>query len=202
MKRALVPAALLALSALALGACGGSGDEGAIAETIEKSATEPDPGNCTKLETRRFAEQNTQHQGKAAIEACEEEANAGDEQAKAVTVSDVSVNGSRATANAEFEGGSLNSQTLEFALVEEGGTWKLDRIEGFADYDGKALGEAFQRSYEENPQGLSAKQGDCIAREVGKASKVRAEELFFSGSPKAIVALAERCALPVVQQIH
>jgi hypothetical protein len=195
-KRILVPLALLVLAALTIAACGGggSGDEDKITEVIEKSATTSDPSNCIELETQRFDEQNSQQKGKAAVKACEEEAEAGEEQAEAATVSNVSVNGEKATAEVEFEGGSLGAQALEVALVQEGGDWKLDQIEGFANYDGKALGEAFEKEFEENPEGLNKEQATCIAGKVAEASQAEAEELFFSGSSEPIVELAEGCA--------
>lgn len=195
-KRILVPLALLALAALALAACGGggAGDEDKITETIEKAATTSDPKNCTELETLRFVEQNSQQKGKAAVKACEEEAEAGEEEAEGANVSHVAVDGEKATAQVEFEGGSLGSQGLEVALVEEGGKWKLDQIEGFANYDGKALGEAFEKQFEEEPGELTPTQAKCISGKVAEASQAEAETMFFSGTPDAIIELAEGCA--------
>jgi hypothetical protein len=196
-KRMLVPLALLVLAALTLAACGGGGgssDEDQITEVIEKAATTSDPSNCTKLETLAFVEQNSEQKGKSAIKACEKEAEAGEEQAEGATVSNVKVNGEKATANVEFEGGPLGSQGLEMALVQEGGDWKVDQVEGFANYDGKALGEAFEKEFEENPEELTDEQASCIAGKVADAGQAEAEELFFSGSPDAIVKLAEGCA--------
>jgi copper chaperone CopZ len=195
-KRILVPLALLVLAALTITACGGggSGDEDKITEVIEKSATTTDPSNCTELETQSFDEQNSQQKGKAAVKACEEEAKAGEEQAEGAKVSNVSINGEKATAEVEFEGGSLGAQALEVALVQEGGDWKLDQIEGFANYDGKSLGEAFEKEFEENPEGLNKEQATCIAGKVAEASQAEAEELFFGGSSEPIVELAEGCA--------
>ncbi|HKZ14145.1 MAG TPA: hypothetical protein VJL81_09910 [Solirubrobacterales bacterium] len=195
-KRILVPLALLALAALVLTACGGGGssDEDKITETIETAATTSDPNNCTELETQRFAEQNSQEKGKAAIKACEEEAEAGEEEAEGANVSNISVNGSKATAEVEFEGGSLGSQSLEVALVEEEGNWKLDQIEGFANYDGKALGEAFEKQFEEEPGELTPEQAKCISGKVAEASQAEAEELFLSGNPEKIIELAQGCA--------
>jgi len=196
IKRILVPLALLALAALMLSACGGGGssDEDKITETIETAATTSDPSNCTELETLSFVEQNTTEKGKAAVKTCEEEAEAGEEEAEGAKVSNVSVDGSKATAEAEFEGGSLGSQSLEVELVEEDGNWKLDQIAGFANYDGKALGEAFQKQFEEEPGELSSEQAKCISGKVAGLSQAAAEEVFFGGSAEKIIELAQSCA--------
>jgi hypothetical protein len=195
IKRLLVPLALLALAALAVTACGGGGSsaEDEVTEVIEQAATTKDPSNCTELQTLRFTEQNTGEKGKAAIKSCEESAKE-EEQAEEAKVSNVSVNGEKATAETEFIGGSLGSQTLAVALVEEEGDWKLDQIEGFAKYDGKALEETFLKRFEGSPEGLSKQQYTCIAEGIGKASTAEAEAMFLSGSSTKIEELAKGCA--------
>jgi hypothetical protein len=195
IKRLLVPLALLALAVLAVTACGGGGSsaEDEVTEVIEQAATTKDPSNCTELQTLRFTEQNTGEKGKAAIKSCEESAKE-EEQAEEAKVSNVSVNGEKATAEAEFIGGSLGSQTLAIALVEEGGDWKLDQIEGFANYDGKALEETFLKRFEESPEGLTKQQYTCIAEGIGKASTAEAEAMFLSGASTKIEELAKGCA--------
>lgn len=195
IKRLLVPLALLALASVALAACGGGGSnpEAEITEAIEAAATSDDPANCTELQTLRFTEQNTSKSGQAAIKTCEESAKE-EEQAKEAKVSSVSVNGEKATAEVKFIGGSLGSQTLAVALVEEGGDWKLDQIEGFAHYDGQALEESFLKRFEEDSEGLTKKQYTCIAEGIGKASTTEAESMFLSGSSIKIEELAKSCA--------
>jgi hypothetical protein len=195
IKRLLVPLALLALASVALAACGGgdSNAEDEITEVIEKAATTKDPSNCTELQTLRFTEQNTGKSGKTAIKSCEESAKE-EEQAEKANVSNVSVNGEKATAEVEFIGGSLGSQTLAVALVEEGGDWKLDQIEGFAKYDGKALEESFLKRFEEDSEGLTKKQYTCIVEGIGKANTAEAEAMFLSGSSSKIEELAKGCA--------
>jgi ABC-type glycerol-3-phosphate transport system substrate-binding protein len=195
IKRLLVPLALLLLAALAVTACGGGGSsaEDEVTEVIEQAATTKDPSNCTELQTLRFTEQNTGEKGKAAIKSCEESAKE-EEQAEEAKVSNVSVNGEKATAEAEFIGGSLGSQTLAVALVEEDGDWKLDQIEGFANYDGKALEETFLKRFEESPEGLTKQQYTCIAEGIGKASTAEAEAMFLSGGSTKIEELAKGCA--------
>jgi hypothetical protein len=195
IKRLLVPLALLALVALAVTACGGGGSsaEDEVTEVIEQAATTKDPSSCTELQTLRFTEQNTGEKGKAAIKSCAESAKE-EEQAEEAKVSNVSVNGEKATAEAEFIGGSLGSQTLAVALVEEDGDWKLDQIEGFANYNGKALEETFLKRFEESPEGLTKQQYTCIAEGIGKASTAEAEAMFLSGASTKIEELAKGCA--------
>ena len=193
-KRILVSLALLSAVLLTLTACGGgSSDEDKITETIETAATTSDPSNCTGLETQRFVEQNAAEKGKAAIKACEAEAEEGKEQAESVEVSNIAVDGSKATAQAEFEGGSLGSQGIEIALVEEGGTWKLDHVEGFANYDGKALAEQFEKQLEEEPGELGPEQTKCIVGKIGGLSKKEAEEAFFAGTAESVIELVHSC---------
>src|SRR6201989_485218 len=112
------------MASVALAACGGGGSnaEAEVTEVIEQAATTKDPSNCTELQTLRFTEQNTGEKGKAAIKRCEESAKE-EEQAEEAKVSNVSVNGEKATAEVKFIGGSLGSQTLSVALVEENGDW-------------------------------------------------------------------------------
>ena len=195
-KRYLVPLALLVLASLSLAACGGGGSsaEDEITETIEKAATTSDPANCTELETLSFVEQNSQQKGQAALKACKEEAEAGEEQAEGVKVSNVSVNGEKATADVLFEGGSLGQQALKLALVEEEGTWKLDQIEGFAEFNARALGEAFEKSFEEEPGELNKEQASCIAEGIAKVSQSEAEAMFFEGDSEKLLELAKGCA--------
>jgi hypothetical protein len=194
-KRILVPLALLALAALVLTACGGGGssDEDKIAETIESFATTSDPSKCTELETQKFVEQNTAEKGKAAVKACEKEADQGDEGTEGAKVSNVSVNGGKATADVAFEGGALDSQALEVALVEEGG-WKLDYVEGFAKYNGKALAEGFEQVFEEEKESeLTPEQSKCIGGKIAALSQAEAETVVFGGSAEPIIELAQSC---------
>jgi hypothetical protein len=191
-KRILVPLALLALAALTLTACGGgSSDEDKITETIENFATSSDPSKCTEFETQRFVEQTSTEKGKAALKTCEKEADQGSEGTEGAKVSNISVNGGKATANVALEGGALDSQALEVALVEEGG-WKLDYVEGFAKYDGKALGEAFEKQFEEEGE-LTAEQSKCIGGKIAALSKAEAEKVVFAGSAEPIIELAQSC---------
>jgi galactitol-specific phosphotransferase system IIB component len=194
--RRLIFLALLLIAALTLAACGGGGgssDEGEIEEAIEKVATTNAVSNCTKLETQRFVEQNADQKGPEAVETCEAEAKEEAEQAEGATVSNISVDGEKATAEVEFEGGPLGAQVLNVSLADEEG-WKLDHIDGFAKYDGKAIAAGFEKNFEEEPEELPASVAKCVAEGFEGASTAEAEEFFLSGSSKPIEELAEGCA--------
>jgi hypothetical protein len=196
-KRLLLLPCLLALSALALAACGGggddSGDEGQIEEAIETSATTSDPSNCTVLSTQAFVEQSSDETGKAAVKACEEEAKDPTNNADSVKVTNIEIDGSKATADAAIVGGGFDGQTVTIALVAEEDRWKLDQITGFAKLDTVALAKVFETELEASEE-LTAEQTSCIVEGLEAASKAEAEELLLSGSSTPFVELAEGCA--------
>ncbi len=195
-KRLLLLPCLLILSALALAACGDSGSsaESEIEEAIETSATSGDPANCTKFETVNFAEQNTNKSGKEATKACEEEAKKDPEsKAESVEVSEVEVDGSKATANAALNGGNFDGQTVTIALVEEEGGWKLDELTGFAKFDQGAIAQVFEAQLEESGE-LSSKQTSCIVEGIEEMPQAEIEEVILSGNSTSVEELAEGCA--------
>jgi hypothetical protein len=195
-KRYLLLPCLLIVSALALAACGSSGsnDEGEIEEAIETSATSPDPANCKKLSTQAFMEQSTSSSGSEAVEKCEEEAEEPENNAESVEVTNVEVEGEEATAEATFTGSSFDSQTLEVALVKEGGQWKLNEIEGFSKLNKTALVEALETQFEEGESELSEETTTCILEGFEESSQPEIEELLLSGSTEPIEELAEECS--------
>jgi hypothetical protein len=195
-KRYLLLPCLLIVSALALAACGSSGnsDEGEIEEAIETSATSPDPANCTKLMTQAFMEQSTNSSGKEAVEQCEEDAEKPENNAESVEVTNVEVEGEEASAEAAFTGSTFNEQTVEVALVKEGGQWKLNEVEGFAKLDKTALVEALEEQFEKGESELSEATTTCILEGFEEASQAEVEEYLLSGSTEPVEELAEECS--------
>ena len=191
-KRLLALPFLLILSALALSACGGSSsDEDQIEATIESSVTSSDPADCTKLSTQAFMEQSSSTEGPAAVKECEETSDEG--AAESVDVSNVVVDGSEASADAAFTGAEFDSQTLELALVEEDGDWKLNEVVGFTKLDTPKLGAALAAQFEADGE-LSEEVANCIVGGFEESSQPEVEELLFSGSSAAIEELAEECS--------
>ena len=195
LKRCLVLSALLIASALAFAACGSSGssDEDQIVEAIETSATSTNPADCSKFSTQAFMEQSTSETGQKAVKSCEEEASESDN-AESVDVSEVEVEGSKATADAAVTGSSLGGQTVTISLVKEGDQWKLDQITGFAAFDQSKLVKAFETELTKPSSELSQAQTSCILEALEEASQEEFEELLLSGSSEPLGELVESCS--------
>lgn len=189
----VLPALVLAF-ALGLAACGGGGesDEDKIVSMIEKSATSTDPANCKETQTQQFMEQTSGGSGSEAVKECEKETKSGEDNPEAVNVSNVKVEGEKATANVEFEGGNFNGQTVEVALVEEEGNWKLNELTGFAKFDPTQLVGALAKKLEENPE-IEPRVASCIVEGLEEAPKEELEALVIENNTQPIVELAESC---------
>ncbi len=194
-KRPLLLPCILILSALALAACGSSGnsDESKVEEVIETSATSTDPADCTKLQTQKFVEQTTQENGKAALKSCEEEAEK-EEGSESAKVSNVEVEGSSATADVALTGGGFDGQTVEVALVKEGDQWKLNEVTKFVKLDQAKLVETFEREFSKPSSELSPKLAACFTEAFEEASQAEVEELLLSGSTEALEEVAVHCS--------
>ena len=193
--RLLIPLSVLALAlALGLTACGGGGesDEDKVVNAIETAATSTDPSVCTELQTLAFVEQTQGEEGKVAVKSCEEETREGTDNPDSVKVTKVEVDGSNATADAAFVGGSFDGQTLGIALVEEDGDWKLDEATGFVKFDKAKLIAAFSSSLEEE-EGIEPELASCLLEGFEEAEQGELEELILGGSSQPIVELAEAC---------
>lgn len=192
-KRLPTVLALLIVSAFTLAACGSSGgDEGEVEEAVEISATTTDPADCKKLQTQEFMEQISRESGLAAVEACEEEAK-NEEGADSVEVSAIEVDGSDATAEAALEGGSLDGQTVEVALIDDGDQWKMNEVVKFTDFDHAHLVEGLETQLSD-ASGDEAKFASCFVEVFKQASEAEVEELIFGKSPQALEETFETCS--------
>lgn len=192
-KRYLVFACLLIVSAFALAACGsGNNDEGEIEEAVETSATSTDPADCKKLSTQQFMEQTTQSEGSEAVETCEKEAS-NDEGADTATVSNVEVDGSKASADVALGGGSFDGQGVEVALVKEGDQWKLDEVTGFSKFDEAKVIETLEKGFAEPSSEVSKSLASCIVKSFEEAPQAEFEEALISGSTEGFEEIAGGC---------
>ena len=186
----------LALAALALTACGGGeSDEDKITETIETAATTTDPSNCTELETQRFIEQNTQRKGQGrGSKPAKKKRKRAKKRRKRESLQRLRQRRTRRPPRLNSKAARSARSRSKSPWSKKDGNWKLDQIEGFANYDGKALGEAFEKQFEEEPGELSPEQAKCISGKIAGLSQAEAEEVFFGGSAEPIIELAQSCA--------
>jgi hypothetical protein len=189
----MLPLALLAL-ALGLAACGGSdeSDEDKVVDVIETSVTSTDPADCKELATQAFLEQTEFEQGPEAVESCEEEAKDTSNDPDSVDVSKVEVDGSGATADVAFTGGSFDGQTLSVALVEEDGDWKMDEVTAFTELDQEKLATSFEEAFEED-ESFEPQVVSCFGEVLRELDKSQVEEVAIGGSSDPIVEIIEGC---------
>jgi hypothetical protein len=192
-KICLVGSFLLILSAPALGACGGSDPAGEVEEVIEVAAASTDPADCTKLQTQGFTEQSSHETGGGAVKLCERQAREG-EGVKAATVSNVKVQDSKATAKATLEGGTLDGQTVELALIKSGDQWKLDEIVEFVKFDEQKLIEGLEGEFEEKSGKVSANFAHCFIEHFNEGGKGEVEELLLTPPAEEVEGVARICA--------
>jgi len=194
-KRNFLLGFLLIVSAFALAACGSSeSDEDKVVDVIETSVTSNDPADCTTLVTQAFVEQGSDESGKAAIKDCEEEAEDEEETAESAEVTDVEVDGEKATANVAISGGGFDGQTVSVAVVKDGDQWKLDEITSIVKLDNAALAKTLETQFEDPEVKLSEAAIECIVGTVEEADTGEVEELLLSGSSEIFVELAEVCS--------
>jgi hypothetical protein len=184
--RVWVAVAAAALSAVTIAACGSSNDNSAdedqITTAINAAATSGDPAACTKYQTVKFDSQTNDGSGQAAVRSCEQDAQNG--VADKVEVTDVSVDGDTATAKAAVTGSVFDGQTLDIALVKEGGQWKLDEFKGFESFDKAAFIDAFPQQLQNEP-GTTPQAVACIKTQLQQASDQQIEQAFLSSSDQA-----------------
>jgi hypothetical protein len=195
-RGALALAALLG-SALLLAACGGAedgGDEEKIRAVIEASAMSTYPADCTRYGTLNLLEQSTKMRGREAVLACEENALEESSTPDAVWPRDIEVDGERATARVAIEGGPSGGQTIDMALVEVDGQWKLHELLSFAVFDRE------QMILETGRQGLEQARSEedvdcatCVIDELEKLSDADLEALVLDPSREPLLALVQPC---------
>lgn len=192
-KRLLLLPCFLVLAGILLAACGSS-DEAEVKAAIEKSATTTDPADCKKLQTQEFTEQASHESGGGAMGRCEEEAREG-EGIEAAAVSNVKVDGAKATARVALRGGTLDGQVVEVALVKSGDQWKLDEIVEFIEFDEPKLMEGLEDEFKGNSSKVSTKKfAACFVEAFNEGGKQEVEELLLAPAAVEVEGVSKRCA--------
>ena len=179
--------AALALLALTLVACGGSGSEsGADAASVRKDVTKAlttakrDICELRRYATERFVEQDSfsiPELVKVNAGTCRSDV--ATYAADGLKLSRVTVDGDRATARLAADGGAFGYGVLDLALVRDG-TWKLDRITA-VDLDRRKF-DSLQRQFarlDDDP--LPARVVDCYERRIARRSDAEIERAIVRG---------------------
>jgi hypothetical protein len=184
--------AALALATAALSACGSSNDNSAdndqITATITKSATSGDPAVCTELQTPAFNAQTNGGNGDP-TKACEKQA--ADTAAKSVDVTNIKIDGDKATADVAATGSILNGQTIEVGLVKEGSQWKLDKVDSFTAFNRDAFIKGFEALITKDPK-TPASVATCIQQQAQSATDEQLRAVILT--PNGGNALFKSCA--------
>jgi hypothetical protein len=186
-------AALFTFSTLAVAACGGGGndDEDQITDAIQTTATTTNDSNCTKFETQRFLDQTEFKSGKAALQECKSSNPEND--ADSADVSNIDVNGDKATADAALTGSAFGGQTLVISLVKEGDQWKLDYIEDIKNFDVPEFAKAFAVAAQKGDNPLSAAQATCVKDNLATAPPDTLKAAVLSGDPNKLSPAFQGC---------
>ncbi len=189
--RSITALAACLFAALALAACGGGGNDDAdqITEQIDFAATSGDPTACTDAQTLKFTEQTTFESGQAAIASCMKNASSTSD---SVDVSDIVVDGDRATATVAVTGSTYDGQTLEMSLVKEDGLWKVDSIDGFRDFDAAKFAAAFAAEVAKSGD-LTAAQAKCVSENLTSGGAETIKQALLSGDTAKLSSVFGGC---------
>jgi hypothetical protein len=127
MNRVVPLAAIALLAALGLVACGGgsgSSDEDQIRSVADRALTGNDPASCDELLTAHFVQ--TFYGG--SIEQCKKNAEETSTNPDSVDVTNISVNGDKASADIKLVGGPGDGQVLSGIFAKQGSQWKFDSV--------------------------------------------------------------------------
>lgn len=189
-KLSAIAACLFACGVLSACGGGGSNDDSQITDAVNAAAVSGDASACTEAQTQRFTEQSEGSTGSAAIAACKK--SAGQNNADSVDVTEIKVDGDKATANVAVTGSAFDGQTLAISFVKDNGTWKLDYIEDIPNFDATKFAASFTAQALKAGQ-LSAAQVKCITGNIASAGPTSIKQAILSGNQAALAPLFAGC---------
>jgi hypothetical protein len=182
----------LAASLVACGGGGGSSDQSDITSAINTSVKLSNPADCTKYETQAYMEQIHFTKGPTAVQACQKSATDTRDNPSSVDVTNVQVNGERATANVAFHGGGFDGSTLAVQLVKVGGQWKLDKITDIPHFDLAGFVHSFT-ARQARDQHVSPQALQCLTTQLNSAGADNVKHALISGDPTMLLGLIGNC---------
>jgi hypothetical protein len=92
-------------------------------------------------------------------------------------VTNIKVDGDKATADVAITGATLDGQTVAIALVKQGGQWKLDKVNSFVKFDRNKLIAAFGNQVTTGaPAGVIA----CAKQHLAAATDAQLEAIILT----------------------
>lgn len=196
MPRRSIVVPFIAL-AVSLAGCGeeGGDDASVVEAAIVTASKSNDPADCERLYTQDFLERMAYGQeGEAAMEFCEELATSEyGSPPKKVTVASVEIDDREATAEVSFVGSSLDNQAIVFALVEEEGRWKIDRMVEFLEFDRPRLLDGLRREVREGLPGFQDEVGMCMITGIEGLGDDELQDLALYRDPRVGTEIIEDC---------
>ena len=194
--------AALALLAVLLAGCGGSseGESGGSAADVRrdvaKALTTADREICDlhRYATQRFVDQDSfsiPELVEVNADGCRSDVKAF--AADAVTLSRVNVDGDRATARLQAQGGALGYGVLDVDLVRDG-RWKLDRITA-VDLDRRKFDELQKRFTGIDDDPLPASVVACTERRIARRSDAEIERAVVRADSTLVSDLVLVCVV-------
>lgn len=154
----------------------------------ETAAASNDPLDCRSRQTPKFTEQAWNENGGGAVSQCEEAAEIR-ERTEATPVSEVEVDGSKATVKTELRGGILSGQRVKVALIKTDDRWKLNEIVEFTRFDERKLIENFGRKFN-----ASTGFASCFLEHFDEGGAQEVKELLLYPPNEEIEEVAGLCA--------
>jgi hypothetical protein len=177
VRWALIGGALLLVGIFVFQRLRPPGDQARIERTITAVIIDKKPSYCETEVTASYLKQTTGAKAPFADDICQQEAEAS--RAKSVDVSEIAINGNKATAVVALRGGSFDGSRLVLRLLEEERSWKVDRLLAFRSFDRDKFERAYRRTFLEF--GSPVRSADCALRRAQRFSTAEIESAALTG---------------------
>jgi hypothetical protein len=165
------------------------GDRARIERTIQAVLVDSEPSYCETKVTTRYLEQTTGMKAPFADDFCREDARLS--RARSVEASRIAIDGGEATAVADLRGGSFDGSRFALRLIEEDGSWKVDRLLGFRHFNRRKFERAYRRTFWEFGSPVSS--ANCALRRSRRLSNAEIERAALTGIRRTFTPISISC---------
>lgn len=186
--------ALAAVACLVAGCGGGQTEAAKIADVIKHGLATTNPADCTGLMTHAYLLQNHLGTDQTVLRMCTQDLRDPTGNPRSVDVVGVRIAGPLATANAAIHGGDLDGQTLRLRLRNDGGRWRLDRIEAFAIFNRAKFLAGVMTDFSSGSGALSRPLASCVVGRMDALDDARLEAIELGDDHTPLLRLVTGCA--------